>query len=70
MTRQARRIRLTPEQERAIDDTLRALHDVSENIPAAEACGIDCTEYRQLKDELTQKLTLIKQHFGLSGVPS
>jgi hypothetical protein len=41
----------------------RELHDVLPDIDSAEACGLDCTAYRDAVLRLQESFSSVKQHF-------
>lgn len=42
----------------------RELHDVLPLIDEAEQCGIECQQYRQLAEEVQERITKILTYFG------
>lgn len=62
-------INLTPDQLRQVDKTLREIHDLRGDIDKAEACGLDCTNHRQVCDFCEEKLTKIKMAFPPEKYP-
>lgn len=41
----------------------RRLNDLIHTLDKAEACGIDCVMYRQMRDEIDKQLEAIQTHF-------
>ncbi len=41
----------------------RDLHDLLEVLDKADRCGIECQEFRQVRDELGRRLSAIEREF-------
>jgi len=42
----------------------RALMDLLPELDKAEQCGIDCQEYRTIRDEAVERISKLLQHFA------
>jgi len=56
-------IELTAERQVLVRETLRRLQALSPEIEKLKACGIDCTGYEALKQELHNRFTALAQMF-------
>lgn len=54
---------LDESHKRAIKEAQRRLHDLVETLAAAEACGLQCQDLRQIHADFLSKLQAIEQHF-------
>lgn len=54
---------LTEEHRRSIEHSLRVLADMLPQIESREQCGIDCKEYRDMRDHLIEGLTQLRETF-------
>lgn len=48
---QSGKIKLPPEKIAELKTHLRALNDIITDIDNAEACGVDCQEFRRIRDD-------------------
>lgn len=51
------------EQYKLLIAERRRLNDLIGTLDRASACGIDCTAYRQMRDEIDKQLEAIQTHF-------
>lgn len=47
----------------SVDKTLRELADMRKDVEKAEACGLDCSNHKQVLDYVENRLTAIKTQF-------
>ena len=60
-------VRLTSEEERLIDETIRKIDQVIPILHRLEACGEDCEGWKGDLNRRRKQLELIKQNFGRKG---
>lgn len=51
------------EQHKLLLQERRRLNDLIQTLDKASACGIDCTMYRQMRDEIDKQLEAIQVNF-------
>lgn len=56
-------VRYSDEQKGLCLSCLRSLHDLLPILDKAEACGIDCTRYREIVDQETHIFEAIRTNF-------
>lgn len=47
----------------ALRSARRNLNDLLGKIDRAKACGVDCSQYEQMRQEIDAQLAAIEQHF-------
>lgn len=57
-------IKLPREMVDELKRSERALNDIIPELDKGEQCGIDCQEYRSIRDEAAERISKLIQHFG------
>jgi len=58
------RIKLPPESVASLQQAQRDLQSILPDIDGAEACGIECQQYRQTHQEAMDRIEQLLTHFG------
>lgn len=67
--RQAKNSIFTQQDYELLRRERRRLADLIETLDKAGQCGIDCTMYRSMRDEIDGQLAAIEQHF-MTPIPT
>lgn len=56
--------KLPPSEIAKLQEAQRQLHDVLQEYPIAEECGMDCTAWRQLHQEAYNRIDALLRNYG------
>jgi hypothetical protein len=57
-------VKLSDDEKRTVDNTLRLLADIGPIIQKAQSCGIECSGHETLRNHLHELMTNVKKEFG------
>lgn len=58
------KLKLDNERFAKLLEAERLFHDILPEMDAAEECGIDCQEFRRLREEMMGQIDAMKRNFG------